>query len=88
MTPKGGRDLIEGVDRLDDGREVLKVRVRGLPEAGAANEAVRRLLAQAPRAARLRRVAPPGAAARVKTFRVLGDPKRSPPPSPPPRRTA
>ena len=73
VTPKGGRDLIEGADRLDDGREVLKVRVRSLPEAGAANEAVRRLLAQAlgrPASAVSLRS---GAAARVKTFQVLGE---------------
>jgi uncharacterized protein YggU (UPF0235/DUF167 family) len=30
LTPKGGRDAIEGVEKLADGRAVLAVRVRSL----------------------------------------------------------
>ena len=77
VTPRGGRDGVEGLEALSDGRSVLKVRVRAAPEAGAANEAVRRVLAKAlglPTAAvKLQG----GAAARVKTFRIVGDPGRS-----------
>ena len=73
VTPRGGRDGLEGVESLSDGRSVLKVRVRAVPEEGAANDAVRRLLAKAlgrPAAAVSLEA---GASARVKTFRISGD---------------
>ena len=47
LTPKGGRDAIEGVEKLTDGRAVLAVRVRALPAEGEANEALIRLIAKA-----------------------------------------
>lgn len=47
VTPRGGRDAIVGIETLSDGRQVVKVRVRAVPEEGAANDAVRRLLAKA-----------------------------------------
>ena len=73
VTPRGGRDAIDGIETLSDGRPVLKVRVRAAPEDGAANEGVRRLLAKA-----LRRLVPAvsleaGATARLKTFVISGD---------------
>ena len=37
LTPKGGRDAVDGLAVLSDGQRVLKVRVRALPEDGAAN---------------------------------------------------
>ena len=46
LTPKSSRDEIVGVEHLSDGRAVLKARVRAVPEAGAANEALIRLLAK------------------------------------------
>jgi uncharacterized protein len=74
LTPRGGRDAIDGVDRLADGRAVLKVRVRAVPENGAANAALIRLLAEAldvpASAVRLES----GATARVKILHVTGDP--------------
>jgi len=74
VTPRGGRDAVDGVEALSDGRAVLKVRVRAVPEEGAANEAVRRVLAKAlgrpPAAVQL----DAGATARLKTFLVEGDP--------------
>jgi len=45
LTPRGGRDAIEGVERRADGRIVLKARVRAAPFEGQANEALCRLLA-------------------------------------------
>jgi uncharacterized protein (TIGR00251 family) len=46
LTPKGGRDAIEGIEQLSDGRCALKVRVRALPREGEANAALRRLIAK------------------------------------------
>jgi uncharacterized protein len=73
VTPRGGRDALEGVETLSDGRRVLKVRVRAVPEDGAANAGVRRLLAAALQvpASAVRLEA--GAASRLKTFVVAGD---------------
>ena len=45
LTPKGGRDMLEGVETLADGRAVLKARVRAAPEDGKANAALTRLVA-------------------------------------------
>ena len=47
LTRKGGRDAIDGIDVLADGRPVLAVRVRALPAEGQANEALLRLIAKA-----------------------------------------
>jgi uncharacterized protein len=73
LTPKSSRDEIAGVEHLSDGRAVLKARVRAVPEAGAANEALIRLLAKslslAPSNVRLES----GQTSRVKTIRVAGD---------------
>ena len=46
LTPKGGRDAIEGIEQLADGRSVLKVRVSAAPSDGAANEALLKLVAR------------------------------------------
>ncbi len=72
LTPKGGRDAIEGVERLADGRCVLKSRVRAAAREGEANAALLRLLARtlgvAPRDVTL--IA--GETARIKRLRVAG----------------
>ncbi|MFG1417354.1 DUF167 family protein [Xanthobacter sp. V0B-10] len=73
-TPKGGRDALDGVALLADGRSVLKVRVRAAPEDGAATAAVARVIAQALGVPASRVVLTAGATARLKTFRVEGDP--------------
>jgi uncharacterized protein YggU (UPF0235/DUF167 family) len=74
LTPRGGRDLIEGVETRADGRCVLKARVRAAATEGEANDALARLLARAacvaPRAVRL----VGGATARVKRLHIAGDP--------------
>jgi uncharacterized protein len=73
LTPRGGRDAVEGVEQLSDGRSVLKARVRAAASDGDANEALIRLIARAagvaPRAVRL--VA--GATARLKRLHIDGD---------------
>jgi uncharacterized protein YggU (UPF0235/DUF167 family) len=73
VTPRGGRDALDGLEILSDGRRVLKVRVRAAPEDGAANEAVRRLLAGILGRPASAVALAAGATARLKTFRVAGD---------------
>ena len=73
VTPRGGRDAIDGVEALSDGRRVLKVRVRAVPEDGAANDGVRRLLAKALRLPASAVSLETGATARLKTFLIAGD---------------
>jgi len=73
LTPKGGRDAIDGIETLSDGRAVLKARVRAAPSEGEANDALCRLIAKSvavpPRDVAL--VA--GATARVKRLVISGD---------------
>jgi len=73
VTPKGGRDAVEGVEALSDGRPVLKVRVRAAPEGGEANEGVRRLLAKALGRPASAVSLEAGATARLKTFLIAGE---------------
>ena len=47
LTPKGGRDAIDGIERLADGSVVLKARVSAAPSEGEANAALMRLIAKA-----------------------------------------
>ena len=75
VTPRGGRDAVDGVEVLSDGRAVLKVRVRAAPADGAANEGVRRLLAGLLGLLGLPASAvslESGATARLKTFSIAG----------------
>jgi uncharacterized protein YggU (UPF0235/DUF167 family) len=74
LTPKGGRDAIDGAATLADGTRVLIARVRAVPENGKANDALLRLIADkagAP-ASHARLVA--GAKSRVKQVAISGDP--------------
>ena len=45
LTPKAGRDGIDGFENRGEGVEVLKARVRAVPEDGKANRAVIALIA-------------------------------------------
>ena len=47
VTPRGGRDDIDGIETLANGKSVVKVRVRAIAEGGEANRAVTDLLAKA-----------------------------------------
>jgi len=75
LTPKGGRDAIDGVATLSDGMRVLLVRVRSAPEDGKANEALCKLIAATlgVAASKTRLVA--GAKSRVKQIAVTGEPE-------------
>jgi uncharacterized protein (TIGR00251 family) len=46
LTPKGGRDAIDGVEQMADGRSVLKARVRAAASEGEANAALIKLMAK------------------------------------------
>lgn len=73
LTPKGGRDAIDGVETMSDGRAVLKARVRAAPSEGEANEALCRLLVKS-LGVPLRDVAlTAGATARIKRLTISGD---------------
>ncbi len=76
LTPKGGRDTIDGIEQTADGRSVLKVRVRAAPSEGEANDALIRLIAKALSVPPRDVAITAGAAARVKRLVVSGDARR------------
>jgi uncharacterized protein YggU (UPF0235/DUF167 family) len=76
LTPRGGRDAIEGIEVLADGNAVLKVRVRAAPERGLANRALEALVARSLGVPKSSVSVVAGEASRVKTVAVIGDPVR------------
>jgi len=74
LTPKGGRDAIDGIEQLADGRMVLKARVRAAPSEGEANTALAWLLAHTIGIAPRRIGLVSGAAARIKRVKIEGEP--------------
>ncbi len=73
LTPKGGRDAIDGIETLSDGRAVLKARVRALPEDGAANAALVKLIAKVVGIAASRVTVQSGHTSRLKVLKIEGD---------------
>jgi uncharacterized protein (TIGR00251 family) len=73
LTPRGGRDAIDGIELRADGRATLKARVRAAPFEGEANAALCRLLAGVLRTAPRQVNVVSGATARVKRIRIAGD---------------
>lgn len=74
LTPKSGHEEIGGLARVSDNRSALKARVRAAPHDGEANAALIRLAASAfGVAARDVRIEA-GAASRLKTLVLRGDP--------------
>jgi len=73
LTPKGGRDAIDGVATLSDGTVVLACRVREPPEDGRANAALCRLIAEAAGAPATRARVAAGTKSRLKQIFVEGD---------------
>jgi uncharacterized protein len=71
LTPRSARDAIEGVERLADGRCVLKA--RAAPVEGEANAALARLIAKALGIAPRQVELTAGGAARLKRLRILGN---------------
>ncbi len=73
LTPKGGRDAIDGTATLSDGMRVLLVRVRAAPEDGKANEALCKLIADKLGVATSKVRIAAGAKSRVKQVAVTGE---------------
>ncbi len=74
LTPKAASDALGGVETTADGRCHLKARVRAVPEKGAANGALEKLVAKALTVPASSVAVVAGGAARLKTLRVNGDP--------------
>lgn len=76
VTPKGGRDAIEGIARLADGSSVLKARVSAAATGGAANSAVMKLVARTLDVPSRDVAIVGGATARIKRLLIRGDANR------------
>ena len=76
VTPRGGRDDIDGIETLSDGRSVLKVRVRAIADGGEANRAVAALLAKALGVPKSSVKLLSGATSRIKQVAIDGDPQK------------
>ena len=74
LTPKSSRNAIEGIGKAADGSRYLVARVRAVPEKGAANVALERLLAECFGVPKRSVAVIAGGASRLKTVRIAGDP--------------
>jgi uncharacterized protein len=72
VTPKGGRDAVDGWMLDDAGRPVLKLRVSAAASEGAANAAVTALVAKALRVAKSAVRIAAGETSRVKRLEIDG----------------
>ena len=76
VTPRSGRDDIDGVETLANGRTVIKVRVRAIADGGEANRAVIELIAKALGVPKARVRILSGTTSRLKQIAVDGDPAK------------
>jgi len=72
LTPRGGRDAIEGIEQRADGRAFLRARVRAAPSDGEANAALCRFVAGALDVAPRDVMIAAGAASRIKRVLIKG----------------
>jgi uncharacterized protein YggU (UPF0235/DUF167 family) len=72
LSPRGGRDAIDGWALDEAGRPLLKVRVAAPPVDGAANAALEALLAKALGLPRSAVVVARGQTARIKQVEIAG----------------
>lgn len=70
LTPKGGRDALDGISTLSDGRTVVLARVRSVPEDGAANAALVKLIAKSFEVSASQVSLVSGATSRLKSLRI------------------
>ncbi len=73
LAPKGGRDAIDGVETLTDGRSALKARVRAVPAGGEANDGLVRLIAKSVGVPQRNVTLVAGATSRFKRLKITGD---------------
>ena len=73
LTPRGGRDALDGIETLADGRPVLKARVRAAPTEGEANAALIALIAKTLDVPRRTVTLAAGDTARIKRIVIEGD---------------
>src|ERR1700744_6613179 len=76
VAPRGGRDDIDGLETLANGRTVIKVRVRAIAEGGEANRAVIELLAKVLGVPKGKVRLLTGTTSRLKQIAVDGDPAK------------
>lgn len=76
LTPRAGLDAIAGVEQSADGRSHIAAKVRAVPEKGAANIAVEKLLAEWLGVPKASVSVVSGSTSRLKTLRVSGDAAR------------
>jgi uncharacterized protein YggU (UPF0235/DUF167 family) len=72
LTPRSSADRIDGAGTAPDGRAVLLVRVRALPEEGAANSALIAVIAKALKLPKTSLHLESGGKGRIKSVRVSG----------------
>ena len=75
VTPKGGRDAVEGIVRDTAGMPWLAVRVSTPPDQGQANQAVIKILAKQFNVRSSQLALVNGATARLKRLRISGTPE-------------
>src|SRR5438034_9561161 len=72
LTPRGGRDAIDGIEQRADGQCVLKARVRAAATEGEANAALVALLARVAQVPSRDVALVGGATARIKRVSIAG----------------
>ena len=73
LTPKSADDAVEGIGIAADGSHHLKARIRAVPEKGAANAALEKLIAKWLGLPKRDVVLVSGGTSRLKTLHVSGD---------------
>jgi uncharacterized protein len=73
LTPKGGRDALDGIATLADGTIAVKARVRAAPENGEANAAILALLSGIAGIPKSKAVLASGHTTRLKIIDLAGD---------------
>lgn len=76
LLPKAERDVLAGLESLADGREVVRARVRAVPQDGEANAALERLVAKSLNVPKSAVTIVAGHKQRIKQVKINGDPAR------------
>lgn len=74
LTPKASAEQFGGIETAADGRSYLVAKVRAMPEKGAANAALERLVAERFGVARSKVSVIAGRTSRLKTVRIEAEP--------------